>query len=174
MKIESILAQSYRHIDFWLTELDRFNMEELTRKPNDEEWSLGQVFNHLINASLNFHLQQVDICLKTTKNRFKFKNIRGFVSYYLLKGFPPIKIKVPPSPEYTPNQPNDKAEIIHGMEILKIKLREASERLTLNPKSGKTPHPGFSYLSANEWFQLIEMHFRHHLHQKARLEAFLL
>ena len=41
-----------------------------------------------------------------------------------------------------------------------------------NPKI-KVEHPGFSYLNAKEWYQLIEMHFRHHQRQKKELDQFL-
>jgi hypothetical protein len=37
----------------------------------------------------------------------------------------------------------------------------------------KTKHPGFHYLNAIEWLQFIEMHFRHHLKQKKRIDKYL-
>jgi hypothetical protein len=40
-------------------------------------------------------------------------------------------------------------------------------------KTGKTAHPAFGFLDAFEWFQLIEIHFRHHLRLKNRLDKFL-
>ncbi len=38
---------------------------------------------------------------------------------------------------------------------------------------GKSLHPGFRYLAADEWLQLAEMHLRHHFRQKTRIDDFL-
>jgi hypothetical protein len=38
---------------------------------------------------------------------------------------------------------------------------------------GKSKHPGLGYFTAQEWFQYVEMHMRHHLRQKARLDTYL-
>jgi hypothetical protein len=35
----------------------------------------------------------------------------------------------------------------------------------------KTQHPALGMLNAKEWFHSLEMHSRHHLNQKAELEA---
>jgi hypothetical protein len=39
--------------------------------------------------------------------------------------------------------------------------------------NGKTKHPGLGYFSAKEWLQFANMHFRHHLRQKKRIDVFL-
>jgi hypothetical protein len=46
-------------------------------------------------------------------------------------------------------------------------------RISASSVQGKAMHPGLHYLSAREWLQFSEMHFRHHLRQKERLDAFL-
>jgi hypothetical protein len=42
-----------------------------------------------------------------------------------------------------------------------------------SPFHGKTKHPGLGFFNANEWLQFAEMHLRHHLKQKERIEEFL-
>lgn len=42
--------------------------------------------------------------------------------------------------------------------------------LSQAPESRKMVHPGFGALNANEWFVLVEMHYRHHLAQLERLK----
>ncbi|MFA6542419.1 MAG: DinB family protein, partial [Bacteroidota bacterium] len=49
-------------MNHWLTSLETYTEEQLLRKPSDEEWSLGQVYNHLINSALLFHLKQIELC----------------------------------------------------------------------------------------------------------------
>jgi hypothetical protein len=37
----------------------------------------------------------------------------------------------------------------------------------------ETQHPGLYHFSANEWYQFAEMHFRHHVRQKKRIDDYL-
>ena len=39
--------------------------------------------------------------------------------------------------------------------------------------NGKAKHPGLNYLNASEWLQFADMHMRHHLRQKKRIDDFL-
>jgi hypothetical protein len=92
---------------------------------------------------------------------------------YWLGRFLPIRIKVPASPEYTPVQPDGIIQIRERLDVLKAEMTRTAARLQSARESGKTKHPAFGYLNAQEWFQLIDMHFRHHLRQKKRLDQFL-
>jgi hypothetical protein len=49
----------------YLQELEGFSIEELRRQPSDEEWSLGQMYLHLINASSNLYLRNIQTCMTT-------------------------------------------------------------------------------------------------------------
>ena len=89
---------------------------------------------------------------------------------YILGGFPDIQIKVPEHPGYTPENPTNKEEIQERfLELITI-VKNAEPTLTSIPNDCKVEHPGLGYLNAAEWFQLISMHFVHHLRQKERLE----
>lgn len=72
-----------------------------------------------------------------------------------------------------PKQPRDIEEIMQGFSEIRKQLLDISPRIASSPFNGKTKHPGFGYLNAAEWVQVIDMHFRHHLRQKRRLEEFL-
>jgi hypothetical protein len=52
-------------------------------------------------------------------------------------------------------------------------MHETEQKLSSASEIPKTAHPAFGFLNAREWFHLIEMHFRHHLRQKKRLDRFL-
>ncbi|MGE6489121.1 hypothetical protein [Paenisporosarcina sp. NPDC076898] len=43
----------------------------------------------------------------------------------------------------------------------------------INPNN-KVEHGGFGWLKAREWYDLVGMHFRHHLRQKDELESYIL
>jgi hypothetical protein len=87
--------------------------------------------------------------------------------------FPPVRIKVPPSPTYTPKQPESREKIKAGMRLLQKRLQDLSGEIDNAVHFGKTKHSSFGYLEAKKWYQLIVMHFRHHLRQKKRIDLFL-
>jgi hypothetical protein len=39
--------------------------------------------------------------------------------------------------------------------------------------TNKVKHGGFGWLNAKEWYDLVGMHFRHHVRQKDELERYL-
>jgi len=56
---------------------------------------------------------------------------------------------------------------------VKAEMNRAAILISKSSFKGKTKHPGLHYFSATEWLQFAEMHFRHHLRQKKRIEDFL-
>jgi DinB superfamily len=153
----------------WEKELHQYSDKQLEKRETPESWTLGQVYVHLINSTLYFHLKQVNTCLTSSENQNGKKNFKGFLAYQVLKGFPPIKIKVPPSDFYTPKIPASKQEILDGFEKVKTEVKNILSKFE-NDQHGKTAHPGFSYLNASEWYRIIEMHWRHHLKQKNAID----
>lgn len=172
MKNRQVLHKFDQIMCIWQDELNKYSLESLKKKPTPNSWSLGQVYVHLIDGTLNFHLQQAEHCLSKFENDAKRKNFKGFITYHVLGSIPPIQIKVPPSEGYTPKQPEGIEEIKEGLMKVKAKMHELLDPLSVE-KQGKTTHPGFSYLNGNEWYRLVEMHYRHHLRQKERIDAFL-
>jgi DinB superfamily len=168
-KIQKIHSDFEKVYQIWETELQQCSDAQLAKKETDDSWTLGQVYVHLINSTLNFHLKQLETCVSNAENKGKSKSFKGFMAYYLLKGFPPIKIKVPPSDFYTPKVPTSRQELLDGLAKVKVEMEKAQTKFTSN-LLGKTPHPAFSYLNAEEWYQLVEMHWRHHLRQKTAIE----
>ncbi|WP_257964271.1 hypothetical protein [Bacillus sp. UMB0728] len=72
------------------------------------------------------------------------------------------------------NQPPDNsgtsASLLERLVQLERRMRELGEKLDKIQPDLKTEHGGFGWLSAMEWHELAEMHFRHHLRQKGELE----
>ncbi|MDF9536838.1 DinB family protein, partial [Bacillus cereus] len=89
---------------------------------------------------------------------------------YKLGAFPDIQIKVPNHPGYTPENPSNKEDIQKQLLELITIVKDIEPTLSSIPSDCKVEHPGLGYLHAAEWFQLISMHFAHHLRQKERLE----
>lgn len=172
MNNKKTLNNFLKVVELWEKELEKYNLNQLTKKENANNWSMGQLYKHLIDGTINYHLKQVNLCINTSENKSKKKNFKGFMAYNILNGFPPIKIKVPPSETYSPKQPKTIQELKDGFQKLKQEMNNTLENLEKD-KKGKMEHPGFEYLSASEWYRLIPMHFKHHLRQKERIDKYL-
>ncbi|MBL7959735.1 DinB family protein [bacterium] len=174
MNVQKTLTRFESVANEWLLSLDSYSEEQFTKKPDADSWSIGQVYNHLIAGTNRFHMQHIASCLDG-----KGKNIRGGKKFpgkfvFLIGSFPDTKIKVPPSDAYTPKQPAGIADMRSGLIQLIEKMRATAAKIGAASNSMKTEHPAFGYLNAQEWFAMIEMHFRHHLRQKARLDKSLI
>jgi hypothetical protein len=56
---------------------------------------------------------------------------------------------------------------------VKDEINNLTILISTNWRWGKTKHPGFGYFSAHECLQFADMHFRHHLRQKKRIDDLL-
>jgi len=159
----------------YLIELESLDMEQLIKKPNEEEWSIGQMYMHLIQSAQFMHLHNVDQCLAASEaavDAMEEKTERGKEAFELGR-FPPVRIRVPASPQYTPKQPESREQLTEGFRGVVERMKRTESTLSQVSECKKILHPGFGALNANEWFLLIEMHYRHHLLQLERLKTFL-
>lgn len=158
----------------YIQELDQFNLEQLKQKPSDNEWSIGQMVQHLINSALYMQLSNIDQCLLQSQDPLvsPADKTREGAAVFAQGSFPPIRIQVPPSAQYTPEQPESKEQLIQGLHTVIRRMQEIEPTLLQeSPQNTSTvSHPRFGGLCAEEWFVLVEMHYRHHLLQLDRLK----
>ncbi len=159
---------------YWLHSLDNYNDEPFLDKPSEQEWSLGQLYNHLSLGTINYHLKHIHDCINqrngTKKGKKKFKGKMLF----LFGSMSNKKVKSPAHEKNPPEQPENVKEAKNNMIKLLKEMNEASALLTKADKNYKTEHRMFGFLNAFEWYKLIEMHFKHHLKQKKRLDKRLI
>ncbi|MBM7578576.1 DinB family protein [Jeotgalibacillus terrae] len=150
-------------IETYKTDLKKYSPEQLRYQPAAGAWSVNQVYDHVIVVAHEY-LDRVEACatLKTKQNSGK----TDFGAQLFTRGgFPPIKIKLPDELNTPPSNTDSK-------EFLLIRLNELSARMKRlrgtaaesNPEY-KIRHGGFGWLNAQEWYDLIGMHFRHHTRQ---------
>jgi len=159
----------------YLQELNGYSIEQLVSQPHENEWSMGQMILHLINSSVNMSLRNIDHCLTQDENVVVSKGEKTEAGQALMDqgGFPPIRIQVPPSPQYTPGQPESKEQLVQGLNTVISRMKEIEPMIEQVPLDNTVSHPRFGALHAKEWFMLVEMHFRHHLLQWDRLKQSL-
>lgn len=159
-------------VERYLAELTKLNMDKIHRKLNEEDWSIGQMYVHLIQSAF-MHLHNVEQCLagnESTFNPTKEKTEQGKI-VFKLEQFPAVRIKVPASPIYTPQPPESMEHLVDGLHNVVERMRNTESVLLQAPVSNKILHPAFGALNAQEWFMLIDMHYRHHFLQLDRLKS---
>ena len=157
-------------INIWINALEHYSFSELCAKPAPNSWSLGQVYIHLIDDT-NYYLEQIRLC--TSANDNAMEEAAPFAKkMFVTNEFPDERIEGAPTNINMP-QPLSKEDLRISLMNLKEALYQADILINTSPSNGKTKHPGLDYFSAKEWFQFSDMHFRHHLRQKNRIDNFL-
>ncbi|ETT29896.1 hypothetical protein C161_27969 [Paenibacillus sp. FSL R5-192] len=160
-------------VERYLAELNKLDMGSLLKKQSEEEWSIGQMYVHLIQSALFLHLHNIEQCLSSedsTLNSGEEKTELGR-RVFELGQFPPVPIKVPASPQYTPQPSESMESLIDGLHMVVKRMRSTESLLYQASVNNKIRHPRLGALNAQEWFLLIEMHYRHHFLQLDRLKS---
>ncbi|MBT30720.1 MAG: hypothetical protein CMO01_13755 [Thalassobius sp.] len=158
-------------IDYWIDELDKFTIEQLLLKPDSNSWSLGQVYEHLIEDS-NWYNSQIKFSLES--DTFADKEISAKAKELLKRGaFENIKIKGDAENAAKVKQPISVSQLKSDMEKLKKETNNLWLEMQNDSVIGKSEHPGFGYFNCYEWLAFSEIHMRHHMRQKENLERFL-
>ncbi|MEK4663008.1 DinB family protein [Priestia sp. FSL H7-0729] len=158
-------------VERYLAELNKLDMGSLLKKQSEEEWSIGQMYVHLIQSALFMQLPNIEQCLSNedlTLNSGEEKTELGR-QVFELGQFPPVPVKVPASPQYTPQPPENMESLIDGLHEVVERMRSTEPLLYQASVNNKIRHPRLGALNAQEWFLLIEMHYRHHFLQLNRL-----
>ncbi len=186
MDTKEILHQFSETVSEYIRELEDCSLDQLLWKPSEDEWSLGQMYMHLIGSAQFMQLRNAVLCLEPGGSRDipQAEKTETGKAVFKTGSFPPERIRVPPSPQYTPSQPESKEQLISGLRDTLRQMTEIEPRIALafgtvprlqeEPGKESVPytvvHPRLGGLNALEWFQLIEIHYRHHVLQKIRLE----
>jgi hypothetical protein len=156
-----------RTIDLWIEALLPYDLQQLRAKPSATGWSIGQMYKHLIDDT-SFYIEQIKASLSTNENHDE--EASPFAKIILANNdFPDEVIQGAPGNAFIP-QPETKEELVNALVRIRKQMNELAAIMETAPSNGKSKHPGFNYLSATEWIQLAEMHLRHHLRQKKRID----
>lgn len=155
-------------IEEYKSSLKAYSLEQIRHIPEPDVWSLGQMYNHVIVVAHEY-LDNVEACAAANEEQPHGKTEAG-ERLFKLGGFPPVKIKLPDFLNQPPSNSESKEELTYGLDQVMQRMMEwEGKKDAVNPHY-KVEHGGFGWLNAREWFDLIGMHFRHHLLQKIELE----
>jgi hypothetical protein len=157
-------------IQIYIDALDDYTLDMLRQPPGEGNWSLGQVYRHILDDT-EWFTGQMAAALATSENSDKDMH-EDAKWMFRNNGFPDRQIKGPATNTFIP-QPESKEEFRERLMAIKAEVNRLFTGVDASRTAGKTRHPGLLYFSAGEWLQFAEMHMRHHLRQKARIDAAL-
>lgn len=162
---------SFNHsIDTWIRALQGYSYQLLCIRPSPAGWSLGQVYMHLVADSV-YYIDQIKICLINNDHAAEEASATAR-TMFLNNDFPDTSIEGDPSNNLVP-QPQSKEKLLRDLLNVKNEMNELAILIIRSTNRGKTKHPGLGFFSGREWLQFADMHFRHHLRQKKRIDDFL-
>jgi hypothetical protein len=165
-----MLIDDFNHtIDICIKAIQQYNFEQLCAQPDVNSWSMGQLCMHLVNDT-NWFIEQIKICLLNDDNANETM-VPFAQTMFVNNSFPDERLSNPANINMP--QPQRKKILLQLFINLKKDMNEAATQIDNSKSKGKTKHPGFNYFNATEWLQFAEMHLRHHLKQKERIEEFL-
>ena len=166
-----MLINDFNHtIDIWIKTLDQYSFDRLCTKPAPGSWSLGQVMMHLAEDT-NYYIEQIKICVSANENAGKEAS-PGAKIMFLNNSFPDAILEGAPSHAYMA-QPESKEQLQRSLTGIKKEMNQLAILMSESSYKGKTKHPGLHYFNASEWLQFADMHLRHHLRQKTRIDDLL-
>jgi hypothetical protein len=166
MRIENFNAT----IDIWIKALEGYDSDQLTARPSPGSWSIGQVYMHLLDDT-SFYIEQIQVCIANNDHANDQATPAG-KTMLLNNDFPDEMLEGSPANAFMP-QPESKDQLMRDLLNLKAAMNNAAILISESSFHGKTKHPGLDYFSADEWLQFADMHLRHHLRQKKRIDSFL-
>lgn len=155
-------------IETYKSFLQQYSLEQLRHIPEHGVWSIGQMYDHLIVVAHEY-LDSVEACASAVGEQKQGKTEFGEYLFNI-GGFPPIKIKLPAELDTPPDNTKTKEDLIIELDQLMKRMKELQIKVDDTNPNYKDEHGGFGWLNAQEWFDLVGMHFRHHLRQKYKLD----
>jgi hypothetical protein len=164
-----VIKLSYQKlIETYKKDLQNYSLVQLRYISTEGVWSIGQMYDHLILVAHEY-LDNVETCA-AGEEEIEFGKTEFGEHLYKIGGFPPIKIKLPDELNSPPSNSNNKEDLSSRLDQVMQRLRKWESQVDAINENYKVKHGGFGWLNAREWFDLVDMHFRHHLRQKHELE----
>jgi DinB superfamily len=162
-------------LDHYKSSLAQYTDEQFNTKPSAEEWSLSEMYEHITASAAGFFLKNIQNCLAQTNGQIGGDKNEWADKVFKYNSLPPVKIKMPESLKSLAPAPVLKSRETYQNYLDKIKKAsyDLIESVAANNGEYKCLHPPFGWLTAQEWYQMMDAHTRHHLRQKETLEAWL-
>ena len=173
MSAEKIYQHKFLPVaKYLLKELEYYGENQFKRKTIASEWTIGQLYDHIIQGTNEHHFKAIRNCLDQKGG--DLKGGKTFAGYFvfLFGVYPPFKQKGVPG--YLPSQIKNTEKATDMMfGYLKEMQKLANEIDKKGNNSYKVKHRKLGRLTALEWYKLVAIHQKHHLKQKQKIDKIL-
>ena len=141
----------------WVEELDYYSKSQFKRVPEGCQVSIGQAYDNLIQVSYHFFMKNALDC---AYGRGTVKEGRKTFKGWLLFNFKGL-FHINPSLGYNYEAKAPESATVVKDEMYKfLKLiYKVAQEIDKKASQEKFLHPVFGYLTAQEWLELVSMHF---------------
>lgn len=159
--------------NFFIKEARKYG-DDFLKKPNDEAWSLAQMYSHIALVT-DKCLDNIDLCKNGEGKQQKFA--LGPAIFSLMGSFPPFKMHIHKIPNEVAAIYNPQAisidDAITSLENSIKRMKQYIPIVNAIPKNQRAKHWAGGWFTALQWYQSAEMHIRHHLRQKKRIDVYI-
>ncbi|WP_178022158.1 DinB family protein [uncultured Paenibacillus sp.] len=155
-------------IEQYKSSLDEYTLEQLRYKSEEDVWSIGQMYDHVIGVAEEY-IGYIRTCASATGEEQPGGKSADGTRAFEEKMWPHVRVKLNEPVNATRN-PESKDELTVGFEHVLRELKDWASHVHEVHPAYKVRHGWFGWLDAREWFELVGMHSRHHLRQKAELD----
>ena len=125
MNTTEALQRFEETVQVYLQELDGFSMEELKYRQAEDEWSIGQMYQHLIQSALSMHLRNIELCLNPIEDAAVFSAENGTRYGDIRTGqFPADPYSGSAVSSIYAEQPATKEQLMQGLDTVIQRMRQ--------------------------------------------------
>jgi hypothetical protein len=108
--------KTHQVIDAYIRLLDKYSLRPTrNQQPDENSWSIGQVYIHVWMASKGFFFKNAALCLSgETAVKGKSKKLIAY-PIFLFEKMPTVKIKMPDKVAVQPRQPESKEQLVQKL-----------------------------------------------------------
>lgn len=157
-------------VERYLEKLSAIDSAKWIAKPANEGWSFAQMYDHLISAHYGMFARMIKGCASQAYGQEGGEMNGDGEKIFAYNSLPPIDIKVPQG--FNAKQPEgiDLAAAKDQLEKLLSELDAVRILVEGATKTYKIKHPIIGLLNAQQWYNMCDMHWRHHFRQLQKLE----
>jgi hypothetical protein len=172
MDPRKVLDKTEKTYAIWRNATESRDEQDFARAPDDGGWSLGQLCDHVSLVSSAF--LDAAKALARGEGEERGGSFLAAVMCGVFRSFPPVRLKVPtnlPDEVKRAAAPDSlaKADALERLATVMQRTRILCDAVAAAPRGLRSEHPVLGWINARQWYQLSEMHMRHHLRQLRRL-----
>ena len=170
LSIQATTIRIKESVESYLQKLLTIDAKVWNAKPANAGWSFTQMYDHLLSAHYGMFARMIKGCASQAYGDDGGEMNEHGEKIFAFNSLPPIEIKVPEG--FNAKQPEVLDQLVakERLEKLLVELDGLKNVVDGATNSYKIKHPLLGPLNAQQWYNMCDMHWRHHFRQLHKLE----